>query len=570
MKSVAAVVLCICVGLLSACGGSRSPNAEEGGLPPLPAPDPRAEPGPAAGQTRAGRSYNLFIDAPDGRPISFTVHEPTQMVGGQKYPLLLHGHGFGLFKVNALQRGLEAPVGTPLADIQTVKQFLDAGYGVLSFDQRGFGASGGTVTVMDPDRDGASLIALVDWAQVNLDWLQYRDGNMVLGAYGGSYGGGYQLLLNNIDPRRRLDAIVPSITWNDLSYSLSPGGVLKSGYGVALTAVGEVGSIANLDNEVRRLLINGLANNRFSDEEQARLIYRSNRYFCDGDSQPGRRAASAPRAVDALFFQGMHDVLFNLNEAVANYECQSRAGGDVRLFSYNIGHVLPSGTGLISGGLSAPADFARCGPYIAGEMTLTWFNAKLKRDAAAQSAVNAFPEHCLVLESNGQGVVLDRVPRGGVGYPIAQTLVAQLLPLPVSVPLFTAEIPTVVAGIPEITLTLTHPLALPESPLMLPLGIDLNDAIVFVSLGVSRFGLIPAQLEIVDDQVRPVRGFGTQTLDLNGIGIKLNPGDRLELLLVGQSLPQYPVIVARNPLLPAIQVSGSVRVPVLGDVETVE
>lgn len=564
-RTMPATALLLSALLLAGCGGSSAPG---GNLPPLPAPDPRAEPGPVAGQTRAGRSYNLFIEAPDGRPISFTVHEPAELVGGQKYPLLLHGHGFGLFKVNALQRGLEAPVGTPLADIQTVKQFLDAGYGVLSFDQRGFGASGGTVTVMDPDRDGESLVSLVDWAQVNLDWLQYRDGNMVLGAYGGSYGGGYQLMLNNIDPRRRLDAIVPSITWNDLSYSLSPGGVLKSGWGVALTAVGEVSSILNLDPEVRQLLINGLANNRFSSEEQASLIYRSNRYFCDGNTLPGKRAATAPRAVDALFFQGMHDVLFNLNEGLANYECQSRAGGDVRLLSYNIGHVLPSGTGLISGGLSAPADFARCGPFIAGEMTLTWFNAKLKRDPAAQSAVNAFPEHCLVLESNGEGVVLDRIPRGGTAYPIAQTLVPQLLPVQTSVPLFTAEIPTVIAGIPEISLTLTHPLALPESPLMLPLGIDLNDAIVYVGLGVSRFGLIPAQLETVDDQVRPVRGFGTQTLDLNGIGIKLNPGDRLELLLVGQSLPQYPVIVARNPLLPAIQVSGSLRLPVLGDVET--
>lgn len=553
--------------MLAGCDGGSSSSSDEAALPPLPPPDGQARVAPLPGESRDGVSYNVRIDAPDRQVIAFTIHEPERMVGGQTYPLLLQGHGFGLSRVDPFSRNLHVPPGIPLVDIQVTSTYTDAGYGVLSFDQRGFGASGGTVTVMDPDRDGANLVALVDWAQANLGWLQFRDGNLVLGAYGGSYGGGYQMLLNNIDPRRRLDAIIPSITWHDLTYSLSPGGVLKSAYGVALTAVGEIGSLLNQDPEIRQLLLNGLAHNRFSQEEQDKLRYRSNRYFCEGETLPGKRLANFPPPVDALFFQGMHDVLFNFNEGVANHECQSAAGGDVRLFTYNIGHVLPSGLGLISGGLSGLADFARCGPYLASELSLAWFDAKLKRDPAAMAHIDDLPQFCIVLESNGEGVVVDQIPRGGTAFPIRPTTVTELLPLPVSVPLFTSEETTVVAGIPTATLTLSRPSDARAAEL--PLGIDFEDAIVFVSIAVARFGLLPAVLEPVDDQVRPVRGFGTQTLDLNGIGVKLERGDRLVLLVSGQSLPQFPVILARNPSLPFVKVEGEVRLPVLGNVATV-
>lgn len=560
----------LCCLMLSACSSDSPSSGGSGNLPPLPAPDGKAEPGPPVGSERVGRSYDVTLTAADGESIAFTVHEPATLVGGQKYPLLLNGPGFAGTRISAAQRNFAAPAGTPLVDIATAKQYIDAGYGVIAFDQRGFGGSSGTVTIMDPDKDGANLVQIVDWADANLDWAARRDGNLVLGAYGGSYGGGYQLMLNNIDPRRRLDAIIPQITWYDLSYSLGPGDVPKSGYGLALTSAGEASSGLQMDPSVRAVLQHGLTNNRYTEEDKAMLRYHSNRYFCDGISQAGKRPARHPPKVDALFFQGMYDVVFNLNEAKGNYDCLSASGGDVRLLTYNVGHVLPGGLGLISGGFSGPSDFSRCGPWEAGALSLQWFDAKLKQDPAAIAALSEVPTHCLTLSSNAEGVVVDRIKTGGTNAEVPTTAVPLLVPVSLTpVTLFTAtEDGTVLAGIPTATLTLENPLPVPGLPAGLPLGVSSEDAFVFVALARSRAGL-PSQLETLGDQVIPVRGFGTHTVELGGIGVKLNAGDRIDLLVTMSSLPQFPLLIPRNPLLPVVNVSGSVQLPVLGAVETV-
>ncbi|MCC2657597.1 MAG: hypothetical protein K0Q76_2705 [Panacagrimonas sp.] len=535
---------------------------------PLPAPDGQARSAPAPGSSRAGVSYDVTIHARDGAVIAFTVHEPLQMVGGKTYPLLMTGPGFGMPRVNSLMRELVAPPGTPLADTFTTKQYTDAGYVVVAFDQRGFGQSGGQVSIMDPDQDGDSLVRIVDWAEANLPYLMRRDGNLVLGTYGASYGGGFQLLLNNVDPRRRLDAMIPSITWNDLGYSLNPGAVPKSAYALALILAGEASSRLNSDPRVRDLAAHGLLDGRFTDADNAMLRYHSNRYFCDGVSQPGKRIATHPPKVDALFLQGMFDVIFNLNEGLDNAQCLRETGGDVRLIGYNVGHVLPSGTGLVIDGIGSPGDFSRCGPHVADAVSRTWFDAKLKRDPAAITALGRVPRNCITIASNGEGVVVDAVKVGGTKAMVPKTLVPSLSPLPLSVPLYRATAPTVVAGIPTATVVIANPLPLPGLPGGLPLGVGSDDAMIFVAIARSRQGL-PSQLEILNDQVRPLRGFGTHVLELNGIGTKLAAGDQLHLLISASSLPQFPIEIARNPLLLAVSVSGSVQLPVLGNVATV-
>jgi ABC-2 type transport system ATP-binding protein len=558
--------------LLAACGGGGGSSGGSASLPPLPAPDGQGHPGPKAGASRAGASYDVTIKAADGNDIAFTVHEPLTLAGGQKYPLLMNGPGFAAPRANAMQRDFAAPAGTPLADTATTKQYTDAGYGVISLDQRGFGGSTGTVTLMDPDKDGLSLVRIVDWAESNLDWLQYRDNSLVLGSYGASYGGGYQLLLNNVDPRHRLKAMAPSITWNDLAYSLGSGDAPKTGYGLALYAAGQASSRGNMDAAATTALSDGLNTGHYSDADKAYLSYHSNKYFCDGVTQPGKRAATHPPKVDALLLQGMADALFNLNEAKANYDCLAASGGDVRLFSYVIGHVLPAGGGgLIPTGAPAGAsDYYRCGPYVADALQKTWFDAKLKQDPAAIAALAKTPGTCINLGPSGEGVVVNAVPVGGSNIAVPVTMVPELLPVPMTVPLYTATANTVVAGIPIATLTLANPAATPDLPDALPLGVSSSDALVYVSIGVSRAGVIPAALEILGDQIRPVRGFGTQTVQLNGIGVKLAAGDQLQLVVAGQALTQYPLIVARNPLLPAVNVSGAVQLPVLGDVPTLK
>lgn len=546
----------LCCLALAACGGGSGGSGS--GPSPLPPPDGEGQPGPGPGSSRAGTSYDISVTAVDGQGIAFTVHEPEDMVGGQKYPLLLHGHGFGGSRTGVSQRNNLSPAGTPLEDTLTTRQYTDAGYGVISFDQRGLGQSGGDISLMDPDKDGVNLIQIVDWAESNLDWLMVRDNNLVLGAYGASYGGGYQLLLNNIDPRQRLDAMVPSVTWNDVVYSLNLGELPKSSFAQGLL----VAANGKLSPEASTVLMNGLDNNRYSDTDKDYLRYRSNKYFCDGVTQPGKRTASRPPKVDALFFQSMADVVFNLNEARDNYDCLSASGGDVRLYTYVTGHLVPGGAGVPLDGNQSSVDAYRCGPYVADALARLWFDAKLKQDSAAITALAQAPKTCINLGTSGEGVVANAVTTGGgnsIDVPV--TRVPQLGSRTMTVPLFTADGTTVVAGIPTATLTLADPT--PGS------DVDGEDAIVFISIGLIRAGAGPGTLQVLGDQVRPLRGFGTQIVELNGIGAKLAAGDRLLLVLAGEAPAQYPLNPERNPRLPAVNVSGNVQLPVLGNVPTI-
>lgn len=537
---------------------SAGEDSEEPEPPPLPEPDGQGEPAPVQGETRAGISYDVTLNGFDGETIAFTVHEPETLVGGETYPLLLFGHGFGARRMAANARNTPLSeqdgasiVGPPLA-------YLQHGYGEISIDQRGFGDSSGSVRVLDPEIEGRYLVQIVDWAQANLDWVAYRDGNMVLGARGGSYGGGYQLLLNNVDPRKRLDAIIPQITWYDLNYSLNVGNVPKSGYATALTGLSGTGG-SFLDDQFVNALNEGLTTGTIGAAGQQEFTYHSNRYFCENIEQPGRAVApDSPPPVNALFLQGAFDVLFNLNEALANYDCMQAAGGDVRLYTYPVGHVLPSsGSIVLSANDIQNAGVFQCGSLSEFELSINWFDAKLKQDPAAIEYVENLPEHCLATDSLGNGVVVDEITVGGTATPAFETLVLQGALAPATVPgitLYTAqEQDEVVAGIPTATITIEPPVT----------GNPDGDAIVFVALARGRAGA-PGNLEIIDDQVRPVRGLGTHEIRLHGIATRLDVGDEIQLIVTGTSLPQYPLEFSRDLANGVVTVSGQIDLPVLG------
>src|SRR5690606_34375137 len=125
-------------------------------------------------------------------------------------------------------------------EVADVERYLDAGYGVLSFDQRGFGESGGKAHVENPEVEGHDVRRLVKVA-AKLPWVR-KDGknDPRMGAVGGSYGGGYQYLTAFEMLRTRgkpvLDALAPEITWNDLQDSLAPQGVVRTEWALALSA----------------------------------------------------------------------------------------------------------------------------------------------------------------------------------------------------------------------------------------------------------------------------------------------------------------------------------------------
>jgi ABC-2 type transport system ATP-binding protein len=126
-------------------------------------------------------------------------------VGGGRAPAVLLAHGFGGSKDDTR------------ADAERLARH---GYAVLTWSARGFGASGGDITLDSPDYDVKDVRQLIDWLARRPEVLLDGPGDPRIGVAGQSYGGGIALMAAAYD--RRIDAIAPQITWYDLAGALFP------------------------------------------------------------------------------------------------------------------------------------------------------------------------------------------------------------------------------------------------------------------------------------------------------------------------------------------------------------
>ena len=188
--------------------------------------------------------------ASDPVQICYTLFRPAYASRKHPVPVIMHSHGWG---------------GSRTTEAAAFQKWLDAGFGVLSFDQRGFGESGGQAHVMNPAYEGKDVTRLVRFVS-RLDWVR-RDGkgDPRLGAIGGSYGGGYQLagafrfLMDRGEPV--FDALAPEITWWDLKESLAPQEVVRAAWALLLTAAGQEA----LPQEIKVAVAEGLATGMWPD-----------------------------------------------------------------------------------------------------------------------------------------------------------------------------------------------------------------------------------------------------------------------------------------------------------------
>src|SRR6476620_10179625 len=74
--------------------------------------------------------------------ICFTLFRPASATKASPVPMVLHSHGWG---------------GSRTTDPASFAYLTDAGCGVLSFDQRGFGESGGHAFIENPDVEGKDV-----------------------------------------------------------------------------------------------------------------------------------------------------------------------------------------------------------------------------------------------------------------------------------------------------------------------------------------------------------------------------------------------------------------------------
>lgn len=143
-------------------------------------------------------------DEPDGSAVELDldIYRPA---GAGPFPAVVLAHGFGGSK-----RDLAGEA----------KQLADQGFLVAAYSARGFGKSGGKIHLNDPEFEVADARAVIDVLAKRDDVVKDSDADPRIGFMGSSYGGAVSLMAAGTDPR--VDAVVASITWNNLATALFP------------------------------------------------------------------------------------------------------------------------------------------------------------------------------------------------------------------------------------------------------------------------------------------------------------------------------------------------------------
>ena len=325
---------------------------------------------PTATATVPPKVVNRCLDSvpePDSTEpvqICYSLFRPEGADRQHRVPLVMHSHGWG---------------GSRTRDASAFEKWLDAGYGVLSFDQRGFGESGGQAHVENPEFEGHDVRRLVKLIS-GLGWVE-QDGRRDprLGAIGGSYGGGYQFLAAFEHLRTRgkpvLDALAPEITWFDLTESLAPERVVRTEWALALSAAATASDA--LPHRIYKALVEGAATGTWPDgsvpgTENLVKFFRKN-----GPKWHVRNGRKLD--IPVLLGQGSTDTLFNLQQGLANWKhaITRKARRQSIFVAYNGGHVLPS---VFPQGVTVTSD--PCSKKLAGgtfsDLALRFMDEKLK------------------------------------------------------------------------------------------------------------------------------------------------------------------------------------------------
>jgi predicted acyl esterase len=307
--------------------------------------------------------------------IDADLYIPAGVTAQNRAPALLVTNGFG---------------GTKADQADLAQGFGAHGYVTLSYTGIGF-VDGDTcpITLDDREHDGAaasqllrflggdpSILAVDDQTKerVVVNQVIRQDAKTgtrydpAVGMTGGSYGGQIQFATAGFERghgTNRLDAIIPLITWNDLSYSLAPensslpGGTANSGsvtprntgvfkweWSALFTTLGVVNGVQDLvsPNDPaawQKFVTEGCAN--FDKPvcqallEVATLGYPSQQSIRFLRSNSVASYMSQIR-VPTLLGQGQADTLFNLQESIATYRSLKKQGTPVALDWQSWGH----------------------------------------------------------------------------------------------------------------------------------------------------------------------------------------------------------------------------------------
>ncbi len=301
------------------------------------------------------------VESFDGTPIVTTLFLPPGASPDAPVPLVMRTHGWG---------------GTGETEVGgTLGVLLDHGYAVMTWDQRGFGCSGGIVRIDKPGFEGRDASALIDWAVDNAP-IATVDGDPLVGFSGGSYAGGIQTATASIDPR--IDVLAPEILWHDLRYSLYSGEVVNQGwaavlYGAGLATAEGLGldpscpagpQPGGLDPLITQGFVEGATTGTVSDDVLDFFAGSSLAAYGQQD----------PVAVPTLVMQGSVDTLFDLTDGYRVFDHVRDQGAPARFVAYCGGHV------------ACPASYAEMDDRAhLDEAIVTWFERHLRGDTSVDT-----------------------------------------------------------------------------------------------------------------------------------------------------------------------------------------
>jgi ABC-2 type transport system ATP-binding protein len=337
--------------------------------------------GGVAAASRPGpvTARNVRISVTDGpRDDQHVVLDATFFTpsGTGRAPSILLAHGFGETK-DAVRPEAES--------------LARAGFAVLTWSARGFGASTGKIALDSPDYEVKDVQGLVSWLAAQPRVLLDHPGDPRVGIAGGSYGGGIALLAAAYD--HRIDAVVAQSTWNNLATALFPDaaaggspadGVFKKQWtSLLFTAGAGAGGSGQAEpgaSSPGTAGTGGTAGGSLCGRFLPSICAMYQQVALTGMPTPQAITtldASSPSSVASrmtaptLLVQGEQDSLFGLDQADANYEALRRNGTPADMVWFAGGH---------DGG---DQETARV-----DALTATWFNRWLDTGAAPAGTAN--------------------------------------------------------------------------------------------------------------------------------------------------------------------------------------
>ncbi len=289
----------------------------------LVAPTAAASAASVAEVTGPSQTFRVAVPAAPGSAATISLDVDLYLPATSRpAPAVLLAHGFG---------------GSKRSVAKDAERMRREGYVVMAYSARGFGRSGGRISLDSLDYEVADAKRLVD-VLASRPEVETRDGNPVIGVVGASYGGALALLLGATDPR--IVTVVAAITWTDLAQALVPQsaaadgaapapGVFKQAWATQLFGAAAspfYGACGRFTAELCTLYTKLVGGGQLDDADRTLLEASSPASVLSGMTAP------------TLLLQGRQDTLFGLDQADANERAIAAAGAPVTVSWFAGGH----------------------------------------------------------------------------------------------------------------------------------------------------------------------------------------------------------------------------------------